>query len=184
MSNSRKFLLGIAAVLLIAFIFLARSRLGGAPAPEPSPDVKIELNETQKRQIFEPGKDWVTVYRSWSHEVWQISVDPLDTRGATPIGRLYSKAKPPEIAVPLYLCDFGTRGKPNVVLDIQKDCSRHGQALKPDPVGYGSEKIRTGYRLIFRCKSKEHGTYLSFKSDCENEGDRVETDLAAFRLVE
>jgi hypothetical protein len=183
-SNSRKFLLGIVAALLIAFIFFAKSRLGGNPAPAPAPDVRVELNETQKRQIFEPGKDWVTAYRFRSHDTWQIAIDPSEASGATAIGRLYAKPAPPEVAVPLYLCDFGAPGKPNVVLDIQKDCSRHGKPLKPEPVGYGAEKIRTGYRLIFRCKSKEYGTYLSFKSDCENPGDRIETDLAAFRLVE
>lgn len=147
---------------------------------------KFTLTEAQKVDMPAADPNGVLVVRyKDSTGMWQVSLRhaPEGAKDVMPMGVLHSEAEGKTINVPVYLCSYPT-GFPNPTssLDFAENCSG-GKNLLKQAAGYLSKDIREGYFLIFRCRTKKSGIYLTLNSRCESQDDMVQESLGAIRAV-
>lgn len=193
--------------------FLLRER---DPLPQSASDPHrrieshVSLNPAQLAEMLDPGPDAILVSRYMNPKGrWTISLGaaapsrelevasrllamlPFGMK-AISIARLPRMPRPPEIAVPLYLCRYPSRRTASsddsvelssLSLDSDPRCDGEGDPLSATPIGYASEKIRTGYRLVVRCLSRRSGVYLSLNVRCEAPEDLFHGKIGALPVA-
>lgn len=173
----------------VAFIYLRRSTV---PALERTGTHRVvesqyRLSDAQRASLPSPSSGTVLVFRFLDVSgVWQIAVGEGPMAGAQavmPIGLLFREPSGPEVDVPLYHCEFDSKSR-GTSLDASSACAGEGRLLDPNPVGYVSRQIRTGFLLIYRCLSRERGRYISLNPRCEGPADLLDQPLGAILAAE
>lgn len=174
----------IAAIAIVWAVFVLRRSAPPGLNHDPR-ESSISLSPAQMREVLDPGRDAVEVYRyTDSSGVWQVAIGNDPSRHQqSGVGRLFRRPVKDEINVPVYLCNFDQLKNPSISLDVSNSCSGEGKLLQREPAGYLSKKIRTGYLLAVRCLSREHGMYVSLNPRCESGADLVHGVLGSIRSL-
>ena len=146
---------------------------------------EIALSLEQKEEVVSSDEGMIALYRyKDSSGLWQVSIQSKSRLGqSTFVGNLFKSPVPSQVEVPVYLCAYEGFSGSNVSLDTSKNCSGEGKLVSLKPAGFLSDKVRTGFRLIARCRSDKHGMYISSRLTCENKEDRLLASLGSAHFI-
>lgn len=175
-----RFFLGIgflAAIGIAAFAWRSRHAREAA-AVFSAVGSPMRLNGDQRREVPAIGGRALPVFRVREADgTWRTFLGEAPA-SATLIGLLDEKPTKGLVDVPIFVCAWKAGGGESRSLDADRACS--GGKLVAE-AGYLAKGIRTGFRLLVRCRSRKSGLYLSLNARCESPADQADAVLGAIR---
>ena len=186
MTKKKKVIIASFITLIWANIVWVKYRQYSLQNSTPAPR-NLLLSEEQQKEVVQPKKGSVMAYRYLDeNKIWQVGIGEVKDQGSSHLilGHLFKEELSPEVTTPIYLCAYEGFGGKNLSFDVNKNCSGEGKLVENKPIGFASEQVRTGFRMLARCKNQRSGMYLTHNLRCDQPDDRLHGGLASISLSE